>query len=421
MFMLLNISRISTAQNDSVLFTNHIFNESVKTVRFFKEGWELTYPVINLNSDEKLELQFDLIGRNSDSYYYTIVHCSKDWERSDIIPSVYLEGFPENPVVDYVSSFNTTVNYIHYSLTIPNDMISFRISGNYILMIYPEGEPEKPVLTRRFMVSEDTAPVGMEAHRARLYGDMNTDQQVDMNVNISGLNISDPYKDVFAFILQNGRWNNAKKNLKPDIFGSTELKFGSLSGRNIFRGGNEYRYFDIKTIKTQTEYVRKIDFLVSNYSVYLRPSETREFKPYFYWKDFNGNYYVAIQEKKNPRIEADYVYVYFTLQSKYPAEEGKIYVSGALADWSFGPGNLMNYNPDSQSYECVMLLKQGWYNYEYFFRKDGDNTGNVSKFEGNHYETENDYTALIYYRNPRERYDRLIGTRTINTLNNLTF
>jgi len=419
--MLLNISLISRAQNDTLLFTNHIFNESVKTVRFYKEGWELSYPIINLNSDEKLELQFDLIGRNSYSYYYTIVHCSKDWERSDIIPSVYLEGFPENPVMDYISSFNTTVNYIHYKLTLPNDMISFRISGNYILMIYPEGEPEHPVLTRRFMVSEGTAPVEMEAHRARLYCDMNTDQQIDLNLNISGLNINDPYKDVFAFILQNGRWNNAKRNLKPDISGSTELKFGSLSGRNIFRGGNEYRYFDIKTIRIQTEYVRKIDFLVSNYNVYLSPSETREFKPYFYWKDFNGNYYVAIQEKKNPQIEADYVYVYFTLQAKYPAEVGKIYVSGALADWSFGPGNLMNYNPESQSYECVMLLKQGWYNYEYFFRKDEDNTGNVSKFEGNHYETENDYTALIYYRNPRDRYDRLIGTRTINTLNNLTF
>jgi hypothetical protein len=68
-----------------------------------------------------------------------------------------------------------------------------------------------------------------------------------------------------------------------------------------------------------------------------------------------------------------------------------------------------------------MLLKQGWYNYEYVYIKDGIPDTDATLFEGSHYETENDYSVIIYYRNPYDRYDRVIGTRTANTLNRLSY
>jgi hypothetical protein len=166
--------------------------------------------------------------------------------------------------------------------------------------------------------------------------------------------------------------------------------------------------------------VKRIDFLIANYHVYLVPSENREFKPYFYWQDFNGKYYIAVQEQRNPDTDADYVYVYFTLPSDNPPAGGRMYVSGALNNWSYDNNSLMIYNPVEKAFECVMLLKQGWYNYEYLFKKNGIEDGVATIFEGSHYETENDYTVLIYHRNPRERYDRVIGVQTINTLNRLT-
>jgi hypothetical protein len=239
-------------------------------------------------------------------------------------------------------------------------------------------------------------------------------------VSFRNIRINDPYRDVFAFILQNGRWNNAKKNLKPEFFSSNELKYSPLSNLNVFQGGNEFRYFDIRSIRYQSQYVRKIDYLMGNYHVYLAPSENREFRPYFYWEDFNGKYYIAVQEEKNPDTDADYLYVYFNLPSRQYIEGGRMYVSGALNDWKFNSDNVMTYNRDAGAYECIMLLKQGWYNYEYVFRPDGSAETAASRFEGSHYETENDYTVLVYYRNPRERYDRLLGSQTVNTLNRLT-
>lgn len=420
LFLLLNILSMSSQNNDSLLFTNHVFNNKIKTVQLYKEGWNLSYPVIRNSGNEKLILQFDLLDDKIENYNYTFIHCDKDWNKSDIFPADYMEGFPENPIEDYKPSFNTTVNYIHYKLVFPNDRVQLKLSGNYILMVCPSDEPDSPVLTQRFIITEDFAKITVAAHRPRMTADINTDQQIDFTVDLSSIRISDPYRDVFAFILQNGRWNNAKRNLKPEFFSNNELKYSSLSDKNVFPGGNEFRYFDIKSIRYQSQYVRAIDFLISNYNVYLFPSENREFKPYFYWEDFNGKYYIAVQEQKNPDTDADYVYVYFTLPSGYPVEGGKMYVSGALNIWTFDSNNVMSYNTTQGAYECIMLLKQGWYNYEYVFKKDRVEDGTATKFEGSHYETENDYTILVYYRNPRDRYDRVIGVQTINTLNRLT-
>jgi hypothetical protein len=418
--MLFYSQSLYSGEPDSLLFSNHVFNEKIKTVQLYKVGWNLSYPVMKLNSSEKLILNFDLLGDNIENFYYTFIHCDKDWNRSDIFTTDYLEGFAENPIEDYKSSFNTTVHYVHYRVSFPNDRVKISLSGNYILMVYPMNEPENPALTRRFLVTEDMADINISAHRPRMTTDFNTGQQIDFNVSFRNIRINDPYRDVFAFILQNGRWNNAKKNLKPEFFSSNELKYSPLSNLNVFQGGNEFRYFDIRSIRYQSQYVRKIDYLMGNYHVYLAPSENREFRPYFYWEDFNGKYYIAVQEEKNPDTDADYLYVYFNLPSRQYIEGGRMYVSGALNDWKFNSDNVMTYNRDAGAYECIMLLKQGWYNYEYVFRPDGSAETAASRFEGSHYETENDYTVLVYYRNPRERYDRLLGSQTVNTLNRLT-
>jgi len=406
---------------DEIIYTNQISDPRIKTVRIYKEGWNLSYPVIRLNSPEKLIFQFDLVGNRDEAYNYTFIHCNKDWTMSDIFTNDYLEGFSDNPIEDVKPSFNTTTNYFHYSLTFPNDRVKIRLSGNYILCVYLPDKPDKPVITQRFIIKEDAVNVAMSVHRPQMSADKNASQQVDFNVDITGAGIIDPYRNIYCSLLQNGRWDNAKNNMKPEIYGGNELKYNSLSEKNIFSGGNEFRYFDIKSIRYQSEYVRRIDFLAPYYHVYLTPSESREFKPYFYWQDFNGKYYVAAQEGREPETDADYVYVYFTLQSPAMIEGGDLFVSGELSNWTFSNDNRMIYNPERKQYECTLLLKQGWYNYEYAFTEDGNKTAVAPKFEGSHYETENDYMAIVYYRNPRDRYDRIIGTGSVNTLNKISY
>jgi hypothetical protein len=351
---------ISNGSNpDSLLFTNNVFDNRIKTVQLYREGWNLSYPVMKLGSDEKMELHFDLVGDQIETYYYTFIHCNKDWTLSDIFTNDYLEGFPENQIEDSEPSFNTTVNYIHYSLTFPNDRVNISLSGNYILKVYPADDPDRPALTYRFVVTEDAASIEATAHRPQMTADNNAGQQIDFEINLKSIKVSDPYSDIYSFVLQNGRWDNAKTNLKPDYFSNNQLKYNALSDKIIFNGGNEYRYFDIKSIRYLSEFISRIDFVAPLYNVQLKTSENREFKPYFYWQDFNGKYYIASQEGKDYQTDADYINVFFTLQSKYPVEDGRMFVSGGLSMWQYNDNNLMIYNPLLEQYECNMLQEWG--------------------------------------------------------------
>ena len=403
--------------SEQEVLSDYVSGEKVKTIQLYRQEWNLSYPFFKLDSEEKLLLNFDILGNDSEDLYYRFIHCDKDWKRSDIFENDYTEGFAENPVEDYKPSFNTTVNYYHYKVIFPNDRVRLTISGNYIILVYPAGKPDEPVLARRFIVTENSAAVKINIHRPLMTENNNSGQQVDFTVSQFGRNISDPYRQIYAFILQNGRWDNAKKNLKPEFYSNNELKYNTLSDKNIFQGGNEFRFFDIKSLRYQSEYVRSIDFVPPGYNVFLFPSENREFKQYFYNPDFNGKYYVAVQEGRNFDTDADYVSVFFTLPSKQKLAGGNMYVSGAFNNWLFNNINLMEYNSPSGQYECTLLLKQGYYNYEYAFLKDGSTDGTASSFEGSHYETENDYMILVYYRNPQERYDRLIAVGMANSVN----
>jgi hypothetical protein len=419
--LLFSVGTLTGSDPDTTIYSDNIISENIKTVQLYREGWNLSFPSIKLNTDDKLDLHFDLIDNHAETFYYSFIHCDKDWKKSDIFPNDYLEGFYENPIDDYNPSFNTTVNYFHYKVSFPNDRVKFTISGNYIVYVYPYNEPEKPVLTMRFIVTEDAVNVKIDMHRPQLTSGDNSRQQVDFTIGLDRISVPDPYRDIYSFVIQNGRWNNAKNNLKPEYFGNNELKYSSLSQNNIFMGGNEFRYFDIKSIRYVSEYISRIDYYAPNYNVFLKPSENREFKPYFYWKDFNGKYYIASQEGKNPETDADYLNVFFTLPAASLVTGGQMYVSGNLNNWLFNNNNLMKFNPAKGQYECTMLLKQGWYNFEYVFLRDGDNEGVASKFEGSHYETENDYLVIVYFRNSRDRYDRILGTGTANTLNHLSY
>jgi hypothetical protein len=403
------------------ILSNEVNDSRIHTVQLFREGWNMSFPSLRLNSGEKIELHFDLLAGQSLNYYYTFIHCDKDWKQSDIFVNDFLEGFPENQVEDYKASFNTTVPYFHYKLVFPNDRISFRISGNYIIRIYNPDEPDKPVLQQRFIVSEDAAAISINVRRPQLQPLSETGQQIDFTLKLSGPGFIDPVRNIWSTIIQNGRWDNARTNLKPEFYSGSELKYNPLSDKNTFEGGNEFRYFDIRSIRYLSEYVRKIDYSAPGYHAFLTPSENRLSRPYFYWKDFNGRYYIAVQEGRDHNIEADYLNVYFTLPSVYPFREGDIHITGALTGWAVNDDTRMVYNPAAKQYESTLLLKQGWYNYSYsLVSKDGLNL-NSSAIEGSHYETENEYLVVVYYRNPRERYDRVIGTAGLNTLNRIGF
>jgi hypothetical protein len=388
---------------------------NVKSILFEKEGWVLAYPFLQPVSGDELVLHFDVIDGDGGPLWYGITHCDRDWDRSDLFTSDYLEGYEENQITGYLSSFNTRVSYTHYRLSLPNDDIRFLISGNYIITVWAAGDPDTPLLVRHFYVSEGSTSAEVAFRRPMKPGTTDTHQQAEITVSTGSLNVTDPYRQITLTLMQNGRYDRALSGLTPDFVGNGKLEYNTLSEKTLMPGGNEFRYFDIKTIKQTRQNVRSIDFMNGIYNVFLIPSDDREFRQYFYNEDFNGKYIVAMEESDEPDNNADYVRVYFSLPAYSELKGGSVYIAGDFTGWTYGPGNRMTWNPSRGCYEISVLLKQGWYNYEYAFVPEGKSLPEGSHFEGSHWETENDYLILTYFRDPTTRYDRLTGVIVANT------
>jgi len=390
-------------------------DENVKSICFEKEGWKLAYPFLQPGSGDEMTLSFDLIDGSAGTLWYYITHCDREWNRSDLFTSDYLEGYEENQVTDFLPSFNTKVNYTHYRLTLPNNDVRFLVSGNYVITVWAAGEPDKPLLVRRFYISEGSTSSTVVFRRPMKPGATETHQQAEITVTTGSLPVTDPYRQVTLTVMQNGRADRMKAGLTPDFVGNGRLEYNTLSDKTLFPGGNEFRYFDIKTIRQSRQNVRAIDFVNGVYNAFLIPSENREFKPYFFNEDFNGKSVVAIEESSDPDREADYLWVWFTLPAYQELQGGSVYVTGDFCAWQYSAANRMSWNTARGCYEASLLLKQGWYNYEFAFVPSGAKSPEGFQFEGSHWETENDYLVFTYFRDPATRYDRLTGIALVNT------
>ena len=288
-------------------------------------------------------LAFDDFDVGITNYSYTIIHCNAKWEDSDLIPTDYISGFEENEIIDYAHSFNTIQSYIHYTLVVPNEDMGIKISGNYLLKVYEEDNPDIPILTKRFMVVESKVTVIPTVRKATLLSDKNYKQEVDFVIRHEGYPIMNPYGDLYVVIRQNGRWDNAISGLNPVFVRDNELIY-DYDEDNVFNGGNEFRNFDFKSFRFQTEFIEKYEFDSAGNNVYLYRDKIRYFLRYTSHSDINGRYFIKNEEGNDSEIDADYAYVHFTLPYEAPMINGNIYILGALTNWGFGLASRMKYN-----------------------------------------------------------------------------
>lgn len=394
---------------------NGIFRENIHSVQFFRQGWDFSQPEIELATDQKLLLKFDEISDGVSNFVYTITHCDADWYPSRLVQSEYMEGFIENPVTDFAASVNTTVRYTNYLLALPNENVRLLISGNYLLSVFDERNRSVPVLTRRFYVVEPRTEVTGIVKNSTFEGFKGRDQEVDFEVNYSRFSMQDPRTEVKVVVAQNSRADNCLTNLKPLFVRDNQLSY-DLSRENVFPGGNEFRNFDTKNLRINGFGVANIEFVNPFYQITLQKDLPRPEHGYRSESDLNGRYLIKNDRVTDSDLESDYMKVHFSLGRTEPLLGGDIYVFGALSDWQCNAPNKMNWNPELKTYEATLVLKQGFYDYQYVYVDKGTGLIDNTLLEGSYVETENDYQLFIYYRGFSSRYDKLIGYRTINSV-----
>ena len=383
----------------------------IKTVNFGGDTEETQLPIISYG--DYVHLEFDALNGNEEDYYYKIKHFNFDWTPSVLVQSEYMEGFDNQRIRNYENSFNTFQMFSHYRLTIPNkDTRRLKVSGNYMLYIYDnQGEL---IFTRKFMVYEDKVGVGVAVKRSRDIKVIESKQRVELLVASNGMQLNNPYQTVKAVIIQNNNLKSAIKNIKPQYTLGSDLVY-KYDSETSFGGGNEYFYFENKDVRRASNGVQYIE-LNDLYENLLFTNASRANQPYTYYPDINGNFLVNNIDAANNNVEADYVWVHFSLVGADHFKNKNIHVYGSFNNYAIDDSTLMTYNAERNVFTAALLLKQGFYNYKYV-AVDSNNNVNEGLISGNFWQTENSYKVLIYYRELGARYDRIIGFGEGNSVN----
>lgn len=381
----------------------------IKAVSFVQNGQNVV-PIFRMG--EHFRFQFDDLFASEQDYYYTITHCDYNWQASSLSKTEYLQGMDNVRIQNYENSQNTLQGYSHYMLSIPNAQTQqLKLSGNYILKIF--NSQKELMLSRRFVVHESSVGVPLQIKRSRTITEINFMHNLDFTIKPGNMMLQNPNENVKVVLMQNGIWNTAIRNIRPQYTIGTDLIY-KYDAQTSFYAGNEFLYLETKDVRAGNNTVFKVTS-GELYNTHLYPNQARANEPYTYYPDVNGNFVPSVVGRSNPNIEADYTWVYFTLSAPSYFGKDDIYVTGMFNNYALTDEYKMNYDSKQGIYTKALLIKQGFTNYQYTLANRGK-VNQKDAIDGNFYQTENDYYVLVYYKGTTDRYDRVIGIGRANSV-----
>ena len=406
-FLIASINTQAQPNNyELIRMENEIYHEDVVSVKLEKRGVNFSLPVIDLNSREQLTLTICDVGNGTKNLYYTFIHCTYDWLPTPTLnPNEYLGRFTEDYISDYETSVNTIPFYTAYTLDFPNDNMRISKSGNYILYVY---EDDTPILTQRFYVVETLASITPLVQQSTNVSTRYTHQEVSFQVGTSKFRVNDPSRNMKVVVMQNGRSDNAYISRNPALVRGESIAYG-LPNEITFEAGNEFRIFNLRSLKSPMEGVARHARTDDMIHSVLLIDKAKSYNAYEEVLDINGCYFVANDDRSySSAIGADFSLVHFSFMGNIP-DNMDIYVYGELTNWTLQPDAKLTYNPHKRTWETSLFLRMGYYNYIYIAVPKSGGKGTTFYTEGNFWQTENRYTFFAYYQGDGVYYDRIIG------------
>jgi hypothetical protein len=380
------------------------YEPQIKTISIhpaFLDPEAILQPAVSKLGQPNLMLEFDDLNAGRESYYLRLIHCNRDWTKSGLQDLDFLNEFNEFPILNYEFSIDTHIPYIHYWINIPN----VKIPGNYLALVYRGSDKSDIILSHRFMVYDTRISFTNERNLIGAGNVATLNQQINFELSYKDLDIINPMESVNVSIRQNQRWDNIATEIKPSFIREPDkqLEYRFFDDTRMFKGGNEFRFFDLRSLNYPGRNVGTVSKITKPFEVYIAGDKSRSGEPYAQYGDLNGGYIIANLDYQDMAF-TNYANVNFTLVSR--PLPGEVYILGKFNYWNVGPENQMQYDSGKQEYRAAFLLKQGRYDYQYMLKSKS-----LPPYflEGSHYETENMYEIFVYYQAFQPRADLLIG------------
>jgi hypothetical protein len=381
-------------------YADMAYEPEIRTIRLYPSGAPLL-PAVTRAGQWNLMLEFDDLRPERHNYNARILHCNYDWTPSNLQDLDFLPDYNEFPINNSEFSVDTHLPYVHYWLTVPR----VKLPGNYVLLVYRDTNKEDIILTKRFMVFDQQVSFTKDRKLIGPGSISDLNQQINFTINYQNINVLNPMTDVHVHIRQNQRWDNFATDIKPSFIREIEkeLEYRFFDESKMFKGGNEFRFFDIRSLNYPGRNVSHVNRNARPLEVFVATDKPRKDEAYSQYQEMNGNFIIDNYDYRDLAF-ANYAFVNFSLATA--PVKGDVYVMGAFNHWNMNQENKMRYDSTKAAYTSRILLKQGLYDYQYLVRSS---TLPPHYFEGSHFQTENAYEIFVYYRSFQPRADLLVG------------
>lgn len=395
-----------------------IYMPSIHSVKLFVQGDQSTFPIVMLGATGVLELHFDDFDNYIKNYNYTFQLCNADWKPVDLSALDFIQGFTQNRITQYRQSSLAKTKYIHYQAILPDRNCLPTKSGNYLLKVFQNSDTSKLAFTKRILIYENIVPVAAQITQPFNPELFRTHQKVQFTIDKTKLNLINPLQQLKVIVMQNYRWDNATKILQPTFMRANNFEYSNEQDL-VFPSGKEFRWADLRSFRFESDRMASVDQNVVPFTVEMKPDGERTQARFLTYRDMNGFYEISTTDNINPWWQGDYANVHFTFvpRGNQPFAGKDVYMVGQFTNYKLIDSYKLTYNAASGIYEKNFLLKQGYYTYTYVTRDVGavNKTSDMAQTDGNYWETENDYTILVYFRDISGRHDQLVAISTINS------
>jgi hypothetical protein len=386
---------------------HQVISPNVKSLEVILNNDFTALPILQLGSDDHLQIGFDELSHDYHRYVCHLEPCNPDWTPAEgIFESDWLVGFNDVPIDDYENSINTRTLYTHYSFQFPNTQCRIKMSGNYRIYINDEDSDDENVAIIEFRVLEQLTHVGLGVTTNTDIDLNKSHQQVSMTVNLNNINVTRPEEQIQTFVMQNGREDNMKENAAPNYITPQSLRW-EHNRHLIFEAGNEYHKYEILDPRHITMGLAAMTWDEDSETYHAVPYPCSVQSSYLYDEDANGAFLLRNSDNYEATRTSEYVFVHYLLKVNQPYDNARILIDGR---WTTEDKDnyVMSYDESQKAYHGVILQKLGYYNYQ-FLMEDLDGTTHQVPEEGSFFQTENTYQAFVYYRGTGERTWRLVG------------
>ncbi|PID58184.1 MAG: hypothetical protein CR986_08170 [Ignavibacteriae bacterium] len=381
---------------------------AIKSLKTYTSRSETELPVLQMNSNNKLNIYFEVEAETQPSFNIIFKFCDAEWQPYDNnllteVGSTIFYNVDVQPLPFEIHGANYFVNE-----TFPTKNIKFNVTGKWMFFITDKFDDNLIYDYGKFFVVGNKVKLNFEIDEKRREGSISDnnarDRVINFEVNFAIPYFLDPFRIEHIEIIKNNELNNPII-LDKDVYSQNRAfrwdagKYFSFIIKDV-EPGSEYRQIDTRSENRYPFPKTKARFSGIEYSEFYKQNK----------KDLNGGF--LLMDNKN--IEADYLETKFEFK---PHKEIKndIFIVGSFTNWEVLPRFKLKKRNDI--YTINIELKRGKYDYQYV-------TGNIKDekvvnidwriFEGNFWDTENIYSIFLFYKSPiNGEYDEIIGYKQI--------